>query len=552
MKETAEEWLRPLHVDRGKDRVQRKKDREEFFSQPDPTLEALLPSKEESDLLVSVYLDQFEQVYRIVHWTSFHREYATYWDRLTPRPAAFTALLLSMMSISSCLYGNTSGKFVGMVSQSHHVAEKWITACEEWHQRQSQKHRKLIHYQIACMLYLAKRVNTVKKKRFWKGAGALVQDSVSVGLHMELALGQKNLSQYNREMRRRLWSTIVEFDMQASFDHGLPTLLSALHFDVNPPANLDDSDFDEDTIELPMSKPACQYTYTSYQNISRESLPLRLELSRVLTGPQDDMDYEQVIRYTNDITHEIDSLPSWDINADVVKESKRKPLLAYTLLHIQLRQYIIPLHQPYLKLRKENSKYQYSETIYYNAARDMVLLHDKLTEQGVRTLNFMREDALTLAINLCSVTMLQPRGRQSLLLVSYGELMSQNIGSTNLIMVNSDHTIRLVEKCVEMKEDRVTRCGNNEPWSYSILCAALGLLQAHLGLKTAETAKAHSAERFIKIHYRLLSWQDPPTSNAGQQWSKPAAPASMQDRQKVCRCEKPWMSRWKTDDCLVL
>lgn len=409
MKETAEEWLKPLHF-KTKDRGKRKREREERFAQSSPELEALLPTREETDALVSVYLDQFEQVHRIVHVPSFRKEYAKFWDPAVPRYAAFTALVLAMMSISSCLHGNTTGKYVGMVSHSHHMAVNWVKACEDWHQHQSQKHRKLIHYQIVCMIYLAKRVNTIKKKRFWKDAGALVQDCVSVGLHRDPSHIHDNISVYNQEMRRRIWATIVEFDMQASCDHGLPSLLSSLHTDVEPPSNVDDDDFDEDTTELPESKPADHYTYSSYQYISRQSLPLRLELSRVLTGRPDELDYEQVIRYTNDITQEIDSLPSWDINADKDSESKRKPLLAYTLLHVQLRQYIIPLHQPYLKLRKTNSKYQYSEIIYYNAARDMVLLHDKLTEQGVRTLNFLREDALTLSINLCSVTMLQSRG----------------------------------------------------------------------------------------------------------------------------------------------
>jgi hypothetical protein len=195
------------------------------------------------------------------------------------------------------------------------------------------------------------------------------------------------------------------------------------------------------------------------------------------------------------LTHEIDALPSWDMNPENNSVTKKNPLIAYTLLHVQLRQYIIPLHQPYLKLRKQNSKYQYSEIIYYNAARDIVLLHDKLYEQGVRALNFLREDALTTCINLCSVTMLQPRG------------------STNMIMINSHHTVKLIEKCISMKEDRLLRCGNNEPWGYSIMCAALGLLEAHLGTKTTEVAKSTSAERFVNLHYKLLANQEPPVAS---------------------------------------
>jgi hypothetical protein len=490
MRETADEWLRPVIVHDRKDRKGRREEREKAFVQRDLELEALLPPKEETDALINVYLDQFEQVHRIVHIPTFRKEYEAYWDLGSmQRHAAFTALILAMMAVASCVHTHKSLKFVGMMSNARIWAEKWIKACDEWQSKQSQKHRRLIHYQLACLLYLGKRVNTIKKKRFWTGSGALIQDGIAVGLHREPSHMGGKIDVYNQEMRRRIWCTVQEFDMQASFDHGLPTLVSQLHFDTHAPRNLDDEDFDEDTTELPPTKPPKEYTFSSFQNLTRQSLTLRLELSRLLTGPVAHIDYDQVIRYTNDLTQEIDALPSWDMSSDT-NNGKKNPLIAYTLLHVQLRQYIIPLHQPFLKLRQQNSKYQYSEIIYYNAARDIVLLHDKLYEQGIRSLNFLREDALTTAINLCSVTMLQPRG------------------STNMIMINSQHTLKLIEKCIAMKEDRLLRTGNNEPWGYSIMCSALGLLEAHLGTKTVEVAKSTSAERFVRLHHQLLENQE--------------------------------------------
>ncbi|KAI3530825.1 hypothetical protein CABS01_10976 [Colletotrichum abscissum] len=503
MKETADEWLKPVKAHDRKDRKKRKDDRDKFYLQPDAQLEALLPPKEHCDALLEVYIDQFEQMHRIIHIPTFRREYSEFWENPTEsRYAALTALVLSICAVANCIHTHESLRFTGMISNAQNAAEKWIKAVENWQDHQSVKHRKLIHYQIACLLYLAKRVNTVKKKRFWTNSGALIQDGISVGLHREPGImGASKISVYNQEMRRRIWATVQEFDMQASFDHGLPTLVSQLHYDVQPPRNLDDEDFDEDTTQLPPSKHGKEYTFSSYQNLARQSLPLRMELSRLLCGPPGDLDYDQVIRYTNDITHEIDSLPSWEHNSNNTHGGKR-PLLAYTLLHIQLRQYIVPLHQPFLKLRKSNAKYQYSEIIYYNAARDIVLLHDKLYEQGIRSLNFLREDALTTAVNLCSVTMLQPRG------------------STNMIMINSQHTVKLLEKCLHMKEDRILRCGNNEPWGYSIMCSALGLLEAHLGTKTTEQAKASSAERFVNLHYKLLANQEPPVSSQPSELSK--------------------------------
>ncbi|CAI4217155.1 unnamed protein product [Parascedosporium putredinis] len=476
MKETADELLRSvkLHDRKGKDRKRRTELREKLSMEPDLHLESLLPTKEESDALITVYLDIFEQLHRIIHIPTFRRDYARFWDPPEARPpgarrSAFTALVLSIMSISCCLYSHPTIKFVGMMSDNHSSAVKWVTAVDDWLARQSQKHRRLIHYQIACLLYLGKRVNTIKKKRFWTGAGALVQDGISLGLHRDTRHMAGKMSAYNQEMRRRIWATVQELDMQASFDFGLPTLLSQVHYDVAAPSNLDDNEFNEETVEIPHPGPQ-----------TTEPRPLRT--------PNPPTDYDDIVQYTNNLMREIDALPSWDQNSGPAHSSK-KPILAYTLLHIQLRQYILPMHQQYVKTgastASDSTRYQYSENVSYNAARDIVLLHDKLYEQGVQALNFLREDTLTTAIKLCSVTMLQPQG------------------STNMIMINARHTVELIEKCIAMKEDRLLRSGNYEPWGFVFLYGALGLLQAHLNLKSGADAKASAIEKLKTLQNKL-------------------------------------------------
>ncbi|KAI4868146.1 hypothetical protein F4820DRAFT_150759 [Hypoxylon rubiginosum] len=491
MRETAEEWLKPLNIQR-KDRRKRKEDREKKFTEPDVLLEALLPPKEETDSLVAVYLDQFEQIHRIIHIPTFKAEYEAFWDPSKTKNASFTALLLCMVAVSCCMDMQASNKFVGVKSSSIQMAENIVKACDEWYERQSQKHRKLVHYQIACLLYLAKRVNIIKKKRFWTTSGAMIRDGMTVGLHQDPDHVTAKISPYHAEMRRRLWATMVEFDVQASFDQGLPTLMGSIHNDADAPKNIDDESFDDHSQDLPVSRPPNEYTSSSYQHLSRRSLALRVELNNILTGPPVDLEWEQALQYSDMITHEIDQLPSWDLEVEKNSEFTQKPILAHTLLHIQLRQYLIPLCQPYLKLRKFNSKYQVAELIYYTAARDIVMMHDRLFQKGIRTLYFLREDTMNSVINLCNITLHQPKD------------------STNLIMSNAQETLRLIERCITMKEDRVLRCGNNDPWGYSSMCAAYGLLETHMGIKTSEAAKASAAERFISLHYKLLAFQIPP------------------------------------------
>ncbi|KAI1449335.1 hypothetical protein F5Y02DRAFT_206700 [Annulohypoxylon stygium] len=506
MRETAEEWLKPLNIQK-KDRRKRKEEREKKATEGDVVLESLLPPKEETDALVAVYLDQFEQIHRIVHLPTFKAEYEAFWDPSKTKTASFTALVLSMIAVSCCLDMQSSSKFVGVKSSSIQMAEKWVRACDEWHERQSQKHRMLVHYQIACLLFLAKKVNLIKKKRFWTTSGKMVREGLTIGLHQDPDHITAKITPYIAEMRRRLWATLVEFDVQSSFDQGLPTLLSSVHNDTDAPKNIEDDCFDENSHELPASLPTSHYTPTSYQNISRRSLALRVELNKILTGPPVELEWEQVLQYSDMITHELDQLPAWDLETE--KDSDQKPILAHTLLHLQLRQYLIPLHQPYLKLRRFNSKYQTAELIYYTAARDIVMMHDRLYQKGIRTLYFLREDTMNSVINLCNVTLHQPKD------------------SLSLVMSNAQETLRLIERCIILKEDRVLRCGNNDPWGYSSMCAAMGLLETHMGIKTAEAAKASAAERFISLHYKLLAFQIPPYPNPPH--SQTTSPHAAQD-----------------------
>ncbi|KAJ1325173.1 proline utilization trans-activator [Microdochium nivale] len=507
MRATADQWLRPLNIQK-KDRNKRRDDRVKRFTEPDLDLETLLPSKDETDSLIAIYLDQFEQIYRIVHVPTFKKQYASFWDPARTRSAAMTTLVLAMISVSVCLDMTVSNKFVGVKSGSFQRAVNWVKACDNWYANQSHKHRMLIHYQIACMLYLAKRVNVIKKKRFWSSTGVLIRDAIITGLHQDPEHMTVQVSPFYQEMRRRLWATMVEFDVQSSVDQGVPTLMSQVYNDADAPRNIDDDQFDEDTEELPESNPDDEYTLSSYQSLSRHSLPLRLELLRILTTSRQGLDWEQALRYTELLTQEIDALPSWDLDAVPVANSIHKPILAHTLLHLQLKQFFIPLLQPFVKLREVHSKYQIADFLYYNAARDIVIIHDKLFQRGIRSLNFLREDTMNAAVNLCNVSLRQPRD------------------NTSWIMSNAQETVSLIEKCIAMKEDRILRCGHNDPWGYSSMCAALGLLEAHLGTKPLEQAKASAAERFISLHYRLVSNQQSPVTNPTMSGLTPGASTS--------------------------
>lgn len=406
IQETASEWFEPLGVDFIKNKPTRNENDTKPPSQQEAMLESLLPPKDDTGALVYFYLDHVEQLHRVVHIPTFRRKYADFWIPQRPRHPAMTAIILAMISIS--IYAFTeSGDVISIPTKYQAMPAQWISACEEWLKQQSPKHRKLAYYQISCLVYLAKRVNMIGKKRWWKDTSSLVQDAILDGLHRDPS--SKNDTTCWREMKRRIWNVVRELDLQNSFESGLPTLLHNIDSDVAPPANLDDEGFSEATEELPTSNPLSEYTSTSYQVHSSRSWSLRLEISQRLysTRLSGALSYDEVMRYTHETTQAIEAIPSWDTGEENEQEFKLSPL-ARAYLIFQLKECILALHRPYLQ--KKEGRFWLSETVCYHTSRDILLLNIKLAQLGLQSLTVLRTDLMLASLSLVRLAILQTKG----------------------------------------------------------------------------------------------------------------------------------------------
>ena len=367
-------------------------------------MEALLPSREETDKLILFYISNVEQVHRIIHIPTFRREYTNYWAPRPPRQPAMTALILAMMSIAC-------GAMTASAGASSHsgyprIIIRWIGACEGWLRQQSSRHRKLVHYQIACLIYLAKRINIVRKKLYWKETGSLIQDAISDGLHLEPSPSVN--SPYIREMKRRIWATLRELDMQNCVEFGLPTLLHSIETTISAPSNIDDEVFDETTQQLPNSVDGGTYTDTSYQHHSSLTWNVRLDISRRLYSPgcSKTLTYDEVLQYTHQLTQALHSVPAWDDTRE--QGSSQNTQFASTFLKLQLIELILAMHRPYLQ--RQGEKFWLSENVCYQMARDIVLLTSNLSSSDCQRLTFLREDLLVGLLYLARISLLQPKG----------------------------------------------------------------------------------------------------------------------------------------------
>ncbi|KAJ4329787.1 hypothetical protein N0V87_010564 [Didymella glomerata] len=135
--------------------------------------------------------------------------------------------------------------------------------------------------QVNVLLLLSRSLRGIQPEQLWSATGALVRSAMVMGLNVDPA-SVKGITPYMAEMRRRLWATILEVDLQASMFCGMPLVIPELNSSSVIPSNLDDTQFDESSTNLPTSRPIHVYTDSLYQVVLAASLPQRMKALSVI------------------------------------------------------------------------------------------------------------------------------------------------------------------------------------------------------------------------------------------------------------------------------
>jgi hypothetical protein len=355
-----------------------------------------VPDRSQVDALAVQYFQKCETTYRVLHEPSFWKEYQEYWhdQPKDPARAGFAVILVLIVAFSKCL-SPKDDHFVGDTTVDRQAASNLIDICDTWIRRQPRKRLTLQFFQLQCLSLLAKRVNCVSLKQDWLASGDLVRLALASGLHRDpslLATGK--ISPFEKEMKKRLWATIVELELQSSLESGIQSSLTALYWDTSPPANLADDAFSSETEEMPASRPLEHFTSVSYLRLALQSLPLRIRLAHVLNDPSNALEYSDVLHYDAQIHELLSDIPLWDDSRSTIPSA---------LLRLQLRQFLLILHKPYAKVAFQNQRFMPSFTQCVDAGSAIVTMHDELLSQGVLVLNNLRNDVIRVGITLSQI-----------------------------------------------------------------------------------------------------------------------------------------------------
>ncbi|KAK1145735.1 hypothetical protein N8T08_003973 [Aspergillus melleus] len=354
-------------------------------------LYALLPPRSEADNLVSIYFESFEPIYHIFHRPNFRQSYGGLWERTDDSPHQFIVVALLIIAAAMCLISTHPSPDSTEIECSRDTATRIIQSCEDVLQSNPLRYNRLLDFQVAFLLLLARQVNGRRYKQTWPNAGKLVQISMSVGLHREkMGLG-KRMSDVDKELRRRIWASVAEFELQASFERGMPPVLWTQQCNIRPPRNIADDD-----LELPpdSTKSSDSLNPSWYLSTLSSSLTFRHSLAALLNDSLTTIPFSNFKSITEKLIHYLSVLLS-------SKMSKTQPV--FGLLMINLHQYQLALHFRQASRSPSSVERDFSRMVMWRTATEIIDIHEKVLSGGSHILELLGGDHFRAALSLSYV-----------------------------------------------------------------------------------------------------------------------------------------------------
>lgn len=114
----------------------------------------------------------------------------------------------------------------------------------------------MIHY-----VYIEFLISADADKDIWFLLALEVNLAMRMGYHRDPS-HFPGISPLKSEMRRRVWATVQQGDILISSQMGMPRMISDWQCDTAEPRNLNDTDLNQDTSELPPPRPETEITTT--------------------------------------------------------------------------------------------------------------------------------------------------------------------------------------------------------------------------------------------------------------------------------------------------
>ncbi|KAF6824637.1 fungal specific transcription factor [Colletotrichum plurivorum] len=216
-----------------------------------------IPSKQVLDRYISYYFNSLDLASAAVHTGKFLREYENFWQSSEETPVMWLGLLYSIMCMavmSSEQAGFPEAEDSGSLVDLYREKTAQCLLLGRYANGGPYTWETLYHYVVIELSSCKDVTQTIG-----------ILHGISMNLLMQMGFHRDpshfpSISTFTGEMRRRSWVKSMEGDVQMAMQTGMPRRINDGYWDTLEPRNLNDSDFDEETTELPSGRPETEIT----------------------------------------------------------------------------------------------------------------------------------------------------------------------------------------------------------------------------------------------------------------------------------------------------
>ncbi|KAL8994273.1 MAG: hypothetical protein Q9169_005708 [Polycauliona sp. 2 TL-2023] len=394
-----------------------------------------LPKRLITDKLVHRYFSSFDPSIHILHPSSWFKNYEAFWAEPQAMGPAWLGQIFAVLCLAMHSYYKMGDEPAEYRGKSMILANKYRSITAQCLMR-ADILKPASHTIEALILHLHGEYarNKDAEVGVWVLVGMIVRLAMRMGYHRDSKFFP-NITPFQGEMRRRVWTYVRQSDLMFSFQLGLPSMIRLGDCDTALPGNYYDDDLFEDMKALPPPRPNAEQTPVSYM-VAKASLSFSFgkiveRLQSLATCPYDEiMELDQTLREARaELPPHLRLRPLEDCGDDPGAIIMQRYFISMLYHKGQC-----VLHRKFLSRARENNKYAHSRRTCVDSSMEL-LAHQATLHYGsqpggrlhnVRVLlsSLTSHDfllaAMIISLDLCQGAEAERLGRDSADLYTWG------------------------------------------------------------------------------------------------------------------------------------
>ena len=352
-----------------------------------PEILAQIPSRYMSDILIGRYFNTFDPATHILHGPMFQRQYNQHWVDPSKSSIVWIAMLFAMMRLAMLSYGREGDEPPEFRGKCQDLAANFRTQMA--HSLITADYTKPHNYIIETLifhLHAEYTSNRDAEASVWVLVGMIARLAMRMGYHRDAKLFP-NLSPFQGEMRRRVWTFVRSADLLFSFQVALPPMIRIGDSDTELPRNIYDDEFDEDSTSLPAPRSASEATPISYMIAKGR---LSFGFGRVLEeiNGVHRKGYDEILKIDHGLRDIYESIPD-HLKLRSMAEQTLAPIslimARFSLATVYHKSQCV-LHRRYMRLARNGNRYMHSRRQCMDSAMSLLsfqaIQHQQSRERG--------------------------------------------------------------------------------------------------------------------------------------------------------------------------